>query len=548
MRKDKAFEEKVSKEDETHASSQSGKNTTSRRKLSSNRRGKNKAHRAAQETRFTSRGSANDPAWYAKNPQLMKDAASLAFSNILGLPLRNLTNGIPYTDMDAYPTVPGICTLDYVTTPGIATGDSDAINVAAFNLYSYVRHMNSGHSNYEAPDLMMYIMAMDEAYKYWSHLVRIYGIARLYSQQNRYYPKAMLRALGVDVNDIIRNLCNLRGYINYTRSRLLSMCVPSIFPFIERHMWLQKRIYRDSESPKAQSYMFISTKYRTFVEATGGTPAYLATTQFPNTSMTYSDLLTVMENIINPIVGSEDFGIMSGDIKKAFGLDNVYNIEEVPEDYVVESVYDREVLSQIENAVAIGYPKADNVSELNITQVPGGGLRFNPEFKAMAGSTDNYVLNMHIDDVNPEDVMVATRFMPSIPVAGIDSNTGNFHVGSCGTELLLRIYYHSITDQNGNLQQFHLRTREPVSSNGSGVTYLTEVVRNKSAFDWSPTFYIYKATVSNPTWQDYKLITPMVDFDNYTVVSHGPLENMHNCALLSEFDVPEVGAKQSPRS
>lgn len=97
------------------------------------------------------------------NPQLVKDVASLSFRTPLGSP-----SGLPSRSNPVgrdRRSIPGIMNLYFVPTIGSSTaGESSAINIAAKNIYSFVRHENSGRINYDAPDLMLYLLALDSAF------------------------------------------------------------------------------------------------------------------------------------------------------------------------------------------------------------------------------------------------------------------------------------------------------------------------------------------------------------------------------------------------
>lgn len=136
----------------------------------------------------------NDPRWYAQNPQLLRDTASFPYSWPLGNKL-NLGQHAPEINKGSIPGIMGIYTAP---TFGWADNPNSPINVAARNVYSYVRHANSGHANYDAPDLMLYLCAMDSIYSYLSYLKRVYGVVSTYSYTNRYYPKAVIQAMHVD--------------------------------------------------------------------------------------------------------------------------------------------------------------------------------------------------------------------------------------------------------------------------------------------------------------------------------------------------------------
>lgn len=112
----------------------------------------------------------NDPGWYEVSPELTRDVASIPFNIITGsgLPKVNVPNsgttiamlGNDFSDC----ALPGVFAIRYVPTIGTSAGPTSAVNVAGRSIYSWVRHQNSGHSNYEAVDLLDYILAMDSIY------------------------------------------------------------------------------------------------------------------------------------------------------------------------------------------------------------------------------------------------------------------------------------------------------------------------------------------------------------------------------------------------
>lgn len=101
----------------------------------------------------------NDSSWYRVDSQVMKDAANLSFATTAGLPynLKDAEGNIG--TVTAVDTMPGIMTMYTIPTFGPLTDWSSPFNVAVRDMYSFIRHANSGHSNYDASNLGMYLMA-----------------------------------------------------------------------------------------------------------------------------------------------------------------------------------------------------------------------------------------------------------------------------------------------------------------------------------------------------------------------------------------------------
>lgn len=329
----------------------------------------------------------NDWKWYAQNEQLLRDTASYSYNTPLGSIVRRTVTGDQPVD---YAGVPGVMAI--YTTPAYGNSNSavSPLNVAIRNIYSFVRHANSGHTNYDAPDLGIYMMAMDNIYSFMAYLRRIYGVVMTYSYTNKYYPVAVTNAMGVDFEDVHTHLADFRAMINSFAVKVGSMCIPSSMSVFARHMWMYEGYYTDTDQNKAQTYLYVPTGFYAYrmrnklveegVYDTSGMLYYKPLTPFGalseqsrstpgNTNyasqevanmrlLRVEDLHQYGEALLEPVLRSEDMNIMSGDILKAFGSNGIYMIPMIPESYVVVPTYSREVLDQINNCTLIG----DNVT------------------------------------------------------------------------------------------------------------------------------------------------------------------------------------------
>lgn len=409
------------------------------------RRGYNKNQRREVEVVDTTmkelRSKPNDWSWYAKNAQLVKDYASFPFGYPLGSVV-NLTDDVT----SAADAIPGVMALYFVPTVGdTQLGPDSALNIATRNIYSFVRHANSGHANYDSPDLMMYLLAMDSIYMYHAFLKRIVGLMPDYSPVNRYYPKQIIEAMGIDYDDVMANIVQLRGYVNQYAIKAGSMCIPSGMTYMARHQWMCSGLYTDSAAAKAQTYIYVPRCFMKF--ALSGDPAVssITLTSLPNWAYNYaattkvSDLIAFGNALIEPVIINEDLNIMSGDILKAYGAGNVSKLELIDESYIVLPQYSQEVISQIENCTIIpsGIVNNADVSNYLVQQTAvgtgyinyGSGAKTNLFIMPITfyGTstvsqipkpdkclwptpiTQKALVNFHWDNVGPEQVMVATR-------------------------------------------------------------------------------------------------------------------------------------------
>lgn len=530
----------------------------------------------AANCRKGGRSSDNDSSWYAHNPELLSDAGSFPFSSPVGTPIRNWYDGMTWgTDATVYNTmysVPGILTINYLATAGgTEDGAVAPINMASVNIYSYIRSRNSGAKNYDSPNVMLYLLAMDSAYTFYAKLVRLYGIMQLASVYSRYLPQGLVTALNFDYADISGNLAQLRYLINQLAFKLGQLAVPNNLDFIKRHVWMESSLFTDSNTTKAQIYAYNAQGYYRYTEAVEG-PSYLQCKSNNYMSMsTLTNIKNTMNDIIQPILESEDLAIISGDILKAFGMENLYVISPIAENYMTIPTYSPEVLSQIENTILIGntdqiqtpavpnnrytWDIVENVPEAELgspyltqlitgknmltTALQGGNA---DSLQSQIKASDQ-LINMHIDNVKPEDVMVATRLSVIPTVTQLTSGTQKYYqniYGTIGTEVALTM---TITARDINiatgLVSFKKLTTDGIigeALDGSQTIDTAKSLMWLEAFDWHPhAVYAMQSANAATTW-----VGELMDIDNYTIMTVNDLKRLHEVAVLSLFDCPQI--------
>lgn len=506
----------------------------------------------------------NDESWYAANPQLMKDYASYPFGTPVGLPFKT----VPYTGR-----VPGVIVYKFLPTIGVADAETSAINVAMRKLYSFVRHANSGAKNYDAPDLMLYIIAVDSARMYLAKMKRLYGSIMNYTAYNRYYPESIIAAQGGDIADLEANINDFRGFINLYAAKLNQLWVPEGFSYLQRHQWMCEHIYVDSQqSPKAQTYLYDPMGFYQF--SVSGNPAVggLVNKWWPSTGK-LADIIKAGNDLLNPLITNEDIGIMAGDILKAYGAEGCIKTFGITEEYRVFPEYVPEVLSQFENATIVAV-KQGSTEVTQDTTIGGGYLKSQPiasvqiagvdalpttagqqaVANAMVSMLHGKILNFHHTDVQPGEVMVATRLAPVLSKEATYSGPpgGNFinafsNMRACGSEIVIQALMFTMKNGKANSRDI-LYTVNWTPVKTSSVDAIRNAVNpalNGSAklsnFDWhfGANFMVMVYTADGEySWTTPEL--PMQDLDFWTELDDANLANMHDVALLSEFTVPKV--------
>lgn len=501
----------------------------------------------------------NDPEWYTRYPQLISDSSSLSFATQLGSPI-GLKGMEGQNLMHELCSVPGIVTIDLGPTLGAPKTSTDPINVAARNIYTYVRHANSGSANYDAPNLMMYLCAMGSLYSYFGYLARIYGLASLYNVKNKYLPKALIESLNVDFEDVIDNMANFRASINMFVTRLSSLATPAGMPYFERSLWLYSGVYADSDTLKAQLYMFKPYAFYEYVEPATGSSSRVGSLVWNNSlqgddKYTVATLMERAETLLAPVLLSEDFGIMSGDIQKAFGLENLMKLKYIDEGYSVYPEYNTTVLNQIHNCQSlysfdIGGKPGNNtlsvgfgtISEDTSQTLNQGALVWQGTIQVNGGLPKyNTILDLDSPVPSPIEVMEATRLMVFTDTTNVVLVTAeepmkymySCDIGTCGNEVVMQFktwkFHSNAATQNKWIlfsEWSGTFTNHPYSGDYFNI------------FHKAPITYLFERRND----QYVRVYTIRGHLDNYTYLDKETFRNMNTVAQLSLFDVPRVGA------
>lgn len=492
--------------------------------------------------------SNNDPAWYASDPVLLRDAASYPFSYVTGA--TNIHDPAIWdpNSFESKPLiqVPGIASLHIHPTVGTSLSATDPINVASQSVYSFVRHANSGHSNYDPADLMIYIMAMANMYSFLVWCQRLYGYALTYDQRNRYIPKDLIRTNDVDPDDLILNLANFRFWINTLIAKMASFAVPATMSVFSRMSFLYSDYYIEGTSIKEQLYQYVPDGFYKFGldEQSMGNLTWEAFNW--DKLMTVNDIMKYGEDLFNAIWSQEDFGIMSGDILKAYG-DRIIKLAQIPEAYSMVPKFDAMVLTQMKNADLV----RARISRISQSSSDGSILQtVSPdpftnndtwygtndkiaEFELMnvmmtTSLKDYSILTVDVDQPTPEVVMEATR----LKIAYDDYKTW-FH---CGTEIVTHVV---LTSEPGTDIDMPPIVSAFIGNNLDAtilgkVDKLCEVSKN---FHFLPRIWLAKLNTATQKL----VVSSLFDIDNFTVLTSEDIAKLHEAATINMFAVPSIG-------
>lgn len=412
------------------------------------------------------------------------DASNIYFNNLVGSNIER-TTGLNVTRL------PGI--LIFRSAPNFVS-NSDMLNVAATSIYTYVRHANSGRTNYEASDLMVYLIAMSEIYVAIAELTRAYGIASYFTSQNL-YSGHILEALGFEPIQTRNQLADMRYSLNVLINKVKAFAVPKAFNYFDERISEHLNVYSDEPGDRGQ-FMAIVPGTRGVFNATREGGSSIDFVEVPSVRNVF-DYIATINDVVEDLRANEDINIMSGDIMKAYG-DNLYTPQPVPVDLITAPIYDELQLLQFQNG---HFPGDIHVSPLIQTNNRlGSSIQITSAVDSI-NYTDKRYLNSPYEGVDANLIFALSKYQ--ITTKTIPGETQIMDLVSANTTILYGMTLF-ILDESGreveaeNIDQYH-------ASAGieSDFIYL-------SKFKHHP--YIY--------------------FEGYSL----PVGDMHYVALLSETD------------
>lgn len=559
-------------------------------------------------------GYSNDPKWYATDEALLRDSASYPFSWATGPIIKQLP-----VDLSRWSNRPevlagelalsntsagGLASIYLLPTVGCSVDKDSPINVASFSLFSFVRHANSGNSNYDAVDLMQYILAMSSVYSYINFCQRLYGLAFDFSQRNSYMPEVFFAAVGIDYHSIRSNLANFRLGLNILINQAASFAVPNTLPLLVRQSFVYTGLYTEGSSIKDQMYMYNPAGFWCFDYDTDMAgvcrvlPFYCkVASDLKDPSKYYtSGTIQIGENaglrdfqflldygtyLMRNLVNNQDFKIMSGDITKAFG-NNTISLASVPEVYQVMPEFNIGVLEQMANATVMGNNSVINLgfnsgdssyhgyNALSLFQGGEHAYLTNAQYYNLGpsgtldGSGVNHIcvlgegklLTTTTDQTDPGLVMESSRLMLSCtPQTNVDIYYGSGFVSD----------YNVLALNSGSeiavCARYFWTPSETITNAYTTTKYGFNSL--ELAYDWIHTGNVTSDNdhriiglerimrqfrFRNPTHlvqvgSNYSLTHDYglcCSMDNYTLLSPSDIANLHRSAIINQVNVPYI--------
>lgn len=513
----------------------------------------------------------NDVSWYTHIYPAWDDVSRVPF---------NIMTGLPYNVRDHYPgaQAPGGAVIDADAVsldplsnidPGLmlidimpVLGNAGFANTAAQQLYTLIRKANSGATNYDQTDLMMYVLAMDSAFMMYQDLARVYSLMNAYDYLSRYSPRQIVYALGYDYDDLLSHKTQFKAKLDQFAHQLGAFCVPKQLDLLKRHSFMFSNIYEDEIDGRAQLYAFRSTGFYEWVEGADSRATHLTyqwtTEWFGEGSKRYAGIVSGINKMLRNLWGSQDIGTINGDILKAFGPSNCVQINTLDENFILTPVHNEEVMMQIQNCEMLPpdlmllnpessiCQKLDNLNDgprivqTVIFDAPSQGLW---NIAPLLDTEFAHLLNLE-SDTSGEAVITSTRLKQDAILGtavswsnGVAQEIYGLHLKSCGTEIVTQVTMVKVTE--GATLNNLLRVPRFIDIRNYDPKDLWEMLTSLSKFRYAPNVNIVASDPEKPNhWKYYG------NLQNHTklaVIPYSLLYDLHNVCIQSEYAVLDYG-------
>lgn len=504
-------------ENKDFTNSQADKDSSSK-KSGGSRRGRRRPKEDREEGKKSS--EVGSTASFATDP-LVLDSANILFNT----PVGTMTDLISGYQLNTGETIgsgvytqsfssTGFCTIEFIPTFGVASSAASPANVAARRLFQLMCASNSRTPSYGAPDPMMVLTALNSMFMLHYMAIRGYAALNCFSQQNRYYPRVLFQALGLDYDSWSKNMANLRLLINQNARKLKSFYLPKNFAFIADTLYYTSNIFLESNNIKSQAYVFRPAGWYQYSDTAGECVFSSFDSEYGyGHLLTWDEYQTLFEVCYTALADSEPVGIIDADILHTFGEDAMFQAPSIPDgDIVLVPTYNEAVLDAISNMMTLAWDSvgAEFATSMRIAQdVAKNNLVFQPDIPIHSQTIHDegqantaYAIDITItsdpifnarDDalLTPASIAAKANFRPVYGYPQCDAKMGKASVRlmSCGSMIFGSpiLYTYQVQDNVRTVVKNRVNCNQLVDTSASGLSSLNTLWLTRfSQFDWRP--------------------------------------------------------------
>lgn len=516
---------------------------------------------------------ANDISWYTRYPNLVVAAGNFPYPNRPGMSVELGTLKFGNSTVSQKVNIPGVMSLIWDPTIGHSELPTDPASILGKEMYSRVRKAYSGTLRADAPDYVMYVMALDSIFSYISWLKRLYRVLNVWSPDNYVLPDGVLYGMGLhdlDIQSLRANKTQLWQLINTLILESRKFSCPGSLDIINRHYWLNDNVYTDAQSINSQFYMFNQLHAYEFDPTLPGAndlstsnpvgglvvkplpwarrkPITGEDPEVVNPTLTPQILYEFGRGLLDALVSWDDAYTINGYLNRAYEGEPQFIVEELPLDAVFAPMFNPEVLTQIENSMTVPGGIDTSWVDLSIYQNPlNNAIVCDPRSTVttaqmngdyMFSSDMNPFLSVRSDTPGALENVIASRLKASVrsavPNTGEGASGYVFHYDFASEIPISWIVVGSGSKRDGTVPMWDVVKSEGLVQVKTRTTDATNVGVPlqwllMSQFDWHP--FGFNASTGNGTVYVYG------DFHNVTAISREELNNLHRVCMFSEFN------------
>lgn len=303
---------------------------------------------------ITKSGYSNDPNWYKRDGILAIDSSNISTYTPIGIPYNVMMKG-----SDEF-TPSGILRLDYDPHFGDVTGPTHPLMLVARDLYDFVNARNSRSSSYDPTDLLLYCIAVANAWALHAAVRRIVGMFNTYSVLNRYWWDSVLETMNIAPISATNGITQWVNLANRMALVLNSLAVPSDITYFSRAQFMCESVFADSPTAKCSLYYFMPVSLLQYEYDSEG-KGMLRGISTPwmdmdsGRNVTPDKVETFFNKLVKNLINDTDISYMKADVRKAFGEDKCYTLPQIDERFQHGFVYDGLVNLQTRNATVMNF-------------------------------------------------------------------------------------------------------------------------------------------------------------------------------------------------
>lgn len=486
-----------------------------------------------------------DPFWYAKDEQAIRNMASFPFLEVVGSPIGQYTSD----------KIPGVMTISWVPAFNNNTGTPvDYITKAANAYFQYVTQGFTGSVDFEAPDLLMTALAAESLAAILIEGKRVYAATKYYLQFNATYAEMLVEALGFDYDDMVQGLADFRTQLNlYIEQFNKIIAVPKSFFVGDRWEFLSGAVFTDTDSPEYSTaiiyrcntpfkYSGTTAKTGTCLEWRGG--AVVASTHY--TRATYFNLLDELLTALT----SDDARAMFGAIRRVYSPDQLKEATPLNDDIDLPILKHDIISAAIHNMSWCVYPTDDSanvIGYLSATNATDAKEHLNvPLYQNASGKIVSSVygydstggtgfqcvsqpISMFDHMVTPANILDITANVACASVYGTsvtpEASTNVYYPLACRSEAITSVRLYTL-NTDGSPKSIIL-PKYQVTFNGA--SFSLDTLYQWSKIDSAPILVVGTST---------NIAGYLGEFDKYTILSRQEVSNLQNSTLFQLLSMP----------